>query len=233
MSPRTEIGEAGVFRMALGPIARRVLGKRLFHRISPHYRRIFVDLSEVARTLDDHIPVGAHVLDVGGGDGACLNALLERRTDLSATLIDLSPTIGDSLAIDIRLRVKLLPKTSMRRFLADPERSRFQVVLISDVLHHVPSSDRAEFFSDLHHLIDSASPAILVVKDVETFGLRANWSFLADRYISGDRNVRLLSRQEVIGHVQTHCDARTVVETALYETDAPNYSLVFAALRTS
>ncbi len=68
--------------MALGPITRRFLGPRLARLVGEYYRAIFVDLALVAKELAGVIPRGAHLLDVGGGDGLPLNHLLSLRPTL-------------------------------------------------------------------------------------------------------------------------------------------------------
>ena len=70
--------------MALGSVVRRVLGPRLAHSVGCWYRSLFVDLDIVADCIAAAIPAGAHVLDVGGGDGVPLNFLLDRRVLLGS-----------------------------------------------------------------------------------------------------------------------------------------------------
>ncbi len=69
--------------------------------------------------------------------------------------------------------------------------------------------------------------AVLVVKDVEPGHLRARLGYWSDRYITGDRNVSLVSRQFLVGLVRACDPAMSVSETPLHATDAPNYALAF------
>ena len=80
-------------RPSPGSLARRVLGRH-FSVAGRIYRGLFVDLEEVARCLSPHIPAGAVVLDVGGGDGDPLNPLLRLRPDITVRLVDPSPEVG-------------------------------------------------------------------------------------------------------------------------------------------
>jgi hypothetical protein len=67
----------------------------------------------------------------------------------------------------------------------------------------------------------------IIIKDIEPGYFRASLSFLADKYISGDHAVSLVSRTQLtavfadaFGYVQP-------AETTLFERDSPNYALVF------
>lgn len=211
-----------------GALARKVLGKRGFHAVAVYYRRIFVDLDKVAEAVSEHVPAGAHVLDIGGGDGAPLNYLLARRPDLRVTMIDLAATIGGAIEPAFASRVEIFPRTSIRDYAAKGAAPP-QAVLISDVLHHVPPADRAQFFADLHDVATRAGSPRIIVKDVEPVGVRAWLSYAADRYVSGDHDVSLISRAGLRALVERQFGPTVTTETMLYQRDAPNYALVFGA----
>src|SRR5688572_8716954 len=106
--------------MPVGPTARRVLGPHLFQYASHVYRSIFVDLELVAKTMSHHLPPQAHLVDVGGGDGAPLNPLLDVRPDVSVTMIDLAKNIGGGVEPRHAGRVRMLPGTSLRDYRMEP-----------------------------------------------------------------------------------------------------------------
>ena len=81
--------------MTPGKLARKILG-RYTVPVGQVYRRIFVDLGTIAKQFDGAIPRNAHILDIGGGDGALIEFLLERRPDLTVTMCDRAPSIGSS-----------------------------------------------------------------------------------------------------------------------------------------
>jgi hypothetical protein len=56
-----------------------------------------LDFAELVIRVAD-LPEGAHVADIGGGIGAIAQALLERRPDLTVTLVELPPTAGRAAA---------------------------------------------------------------------------------------------------------------------------------------
>jgi 2-polyprenyl-3-methyl-5-hydroxy-6-metoxy-1,4-benzoquinol methylase len=182
--------------MALGPLIRRSLGPRLARRAGEFYRAIYVDLAKVAAALAAVIPRDAHLLDVGGGDGQPINQLLSVRPDLTITTLDPAPEVG--LWIDSRYdsQVKRLPRTSLAQFVAHPHEP-VDVILIADVMHHVPTSARHKFLDSINMLLDNRPALRIIVKDVEPGHWRAILGFWSDRYITGDRNVRLIAKDDM------------------------------------
>ena len=206
--------------MSLGTIARSILGPR-FHDVARLYRAVFVNLDAVAETVSEYLPQGALVLDVGGGDGAPLNHLLDKRPDLRVVMLDLSKAVGGAVDEKYAHRVTRLPQTH----LADYTGARPDAVLIMDVIHHVPHGQRTAFFRDLGKLVRRNFIGCVIVKDIEPRGFRAWLSLMADKYISGDRQVLLIPSDgvrvylEMVGKFQ-------FTKTRLYDLDAPNYGLV-------
>ncbi|MDB5027916.1 MAG: hypothetical protein JWO66_1605 [Candidatus Eremiobacteraeota bacterium] len=210
--------------MTVGKLARKVLGPAFFTRVAHYYRAFFVNLAKVVDTFAREIPQGAHVVDVGGGDGAPLNYLLQARPDITISMLDLAPSIGGAIEPRFETRTRRLPGVSIADYLASGG-ARADAVIVSDVVHHVPVEAREEFFRDLGRL--AATPGtVVMIKDVEPSGARAWLSYLADRYISGDRRVSLISRGTLRGLLSRHIDNASIREGALYRQDAPNYVLV-------
>ena len=214
--------------MSVGGFARKLLGDRFFPIAGHYYRAIFVDLEKVARAAVDEIPQGALVLDIGGGDGAPLNCLLRLRPDISVTMIDLNPWIGGAVAPELRSRVVMWPGTSVRDYIVGGG-PKPDCIMISDVIHPIPVHHRDQFFKDVRELVGDGRPPV-IIKDVEPGDPRSYLSLWADRYISGDKTVSLISRAELgraMAKAFGHVDAR---ETALFREDRPNYSMVFRLL---
>jgi hypothetical protein len=212
--------------MALGQLIRRCLGPRLARRAGEHYRTIYVDLAKVAAALGTVIPRNAHLLDVGGGDGQPLNHLLSIRPDLTITTLDPAPMVGQWIDSRYEDQVKRLPRTSLAEFVANPH-ARPDVILIADVMHHIPKSARHRFLDSVGVLLDRVPNLRIIVKDVEPGHWRALLGFWSDRYVTGDRNVSLISRDdvtrlfaEVLGILQRE-------DTDLFKDDCPNYAIVY------
>jgi Methyltransferase domain len=180
----------------------------------------------VAAALAAVIPRDAHVLDVGGGDGQPLNHLLAICPDLTITTLDLAPLVGQWIDPRYQGQVKRLPRTSLAEFVACPH-AHPDVILIADVMHHIPKSARHEFLDSVGILLDRVPSLRVIVKDVEPGHWRALLGFWSDRYVTGDRNVSLISRDdvtrlfaEVLGILQRE-------DTDLFKDDCPNYAIVY------
>jgi len=171
-----------------GQVARRLLGRR-FQTIGNAYRRIFVNLERIVDVLEQEMPRHANVLDIGGGDGALVERLLKRRPDLVVSMCDLAPSIGAFLSASNRAKVKLFAATDFTHVTG-----AYDVVTMSDVIHHVPADQRDAFFRSLAKSCDRWGCRKIILKDVEPGGWRATLSLLADRYVTGDRHVVLFSR---------------------------------------
>jgi len=174
--------------MPPGQIARRLLGRR-FGTVGNVYRRIFVNLERIVDVFERELPRNANVLDIGGGDGALVDRLLNRRPDLAVTMCDLAPHIGTFLSESNRTKVELLGATDFTDVAG-----AYDAVTVSDVIHHVPADGRDRFFSSLAKSCDRWGCRKILLKDIEPAGWRANLSLLADKYITGDRHVVLFSR---------------------------------------
>jgi hypothetical protein len=207
--------------MSLGSIARAALGDSFF-KLARYYRAIFVDLDAVASILSDELPQGVTVLDVGGGDGAPLNHLLRLRPDLEISMLDISGSIGAAIDRDLEHRVKRFPKTPMAKY----DGPAPDVIMISYVLHHVPVADRDAFFRDLAELVDYHRVQRVVVVEVQPGHIRSVLGWLSDRYVSGDRDVSLISAESAVARLKAALPGCAVRETSLRQEDAPNYCLV-------
>lgn len=210
--------------MSVGQLARRLLGERWFSVVGKRYRAIFVDLDKVVDNLPAP-PPGAAILDVGGGDGAVVDGYLARHPEARVTMIDLAPRIGTAIRAEVRDRVELLPSTSVKAYAALGRRPP-DIVLISDVVHHVPEAERRQFFRDVRDLV-AGRPCTLVIKDVQPGSPRAFVALMADRYVSGDRNTKFLPEREMIELVTGTVPHTGHTRTPLLDQDSPNYCLVF------
>jgi len=207
----------------IGRVARAVLGERLFPRVGALYRAIFVNLQAVVDSIPTLSPT-ARVLDIGGGDGAVLDRLLARYPESRADMIDLASSMGGSLDPERSARVRTLPRCSIQDY-RKVEHAPPELVLVSDVLHHVPPAARPTFFADLREMLAGA-PTTIFVKDVEPMGWRAMAGFLADRYISGDKGVALISEADVRKLLAATFPDAALRSTDLIARDSPNYSLI-------
>ena len=219
----SQAGATTIEAVTIGSFARVLLGKS-FPAVGRFYRSLFVDLSKLVAALPV-IPPRARILDVGGGDGEVVNELLARYPEAQVTMLDVSRAVGGALRPEFRDRVRVLPGMSLRAY-AERNPEPPDLVVITDVIHHIAPSERNGFFADLRALV-GASAVTIFIKDVEPGYLRAWLSYLSDRFITGDRNVSLVSQTELRRLVLDVFPDYEVEETPLMQTDRPNYALVF------
>jgi hypothetical protein len=212
--------------MALGSLIRGVLGARLARQAGRWYRAIFVDLAKEAAALAAAIPRDAHLLDIGGGDGEHLNHLLALRPDLRVTTLDPKPIVGEWIDAQFEPRVTRLAGTSLAEYLAlgpaDPD-----AILIADVLHHIPKASRESFLDSVRVLLGRVPHLRIIVKDVEPGSWRARLGLWSDRYITGDEDVSLISRENLARLFDERLGPLHREDTTLFETDQPNYAISF------
>jgi hypothetical protein len=212
--------------MALGPTIRHLLGARLSRCAGHWYRAIYVDLAKVAAALAAAIPKDVHLLDIGGGDGEPLNYLLALRPDLRVTTIDPRPVVGQWIDARFDGQVTRLASTGLAEYLASG-RADPDAILISDVLHHVPEAARAGFLDSVRTLLERVPRLRIIVKDVEPGSWRALLGFWSDRYITGDKDVSLISRENLARLFDEALGPLHREETNLFEIDKPNYGIAF------
>jgi hypothetical protein len=212
--------------MPPGRFVRRLLGDRHARVAGRLYRSIFVDIEKASAAIAAEIPSEAHLLDVGGGDGEPLNCMLALRSDIRVTTIDVTPRVGRWIQARHLDRVTRIDSTTLQAYLA----SGFplpDVLLLSDVIHHVPVGERDAFLAAVAGVLDRVPGLRIIVKDVEPGHWRATLGRLSDRYVTGDRHVQLISRSELINAMRRACAGIRHHETALFGIDPPNYAVVF------
>jgi hypothetical protein len=212
--------------LSLGTAVRKLLGRRLARIAGRRYRAIFVDLRNEAAVLTAAIPPNAHVLDIGGGDGEPLNHLLAMRPDLRVTTLDPREEVGQWIDARYSRQVTRLAHASLATYLADG-RADPDVLLIADVLHHIPPDARGELLRSVRILLDRLPQLRIIVKDVEPGHWRARLGYWSDRYITGDRGVSPISSREVVLLFQEHLGPLRRESTNLFITDEPNYAIIF------
>lgn len=212
--------------MALGATVRRLLGPHFARKVGRAYRAIFVDLNKEARALATVIPPRAHVLDVGGGDGEPLNHLLALRPDLRITTIDPGPVVGQWVAPQYDSQVTRIPRTRIEDYLASGQPNP-DVLLIADVVHHIPRDARDRFFSSVGDFLERVPTLRIVIKDVEPGSPRALLGYWSDLWITGDRTVSPIARAQLVDLLEGALGPLRHEETSLFAQDNPNYVIAF------
>lgn len=178
--------------MPLGPAVRQHLGP-LEQTAAALYRRLFFTLDCFTDRVLTAVPDATRILEVGCGDGDVATKLVAAYPGAGYVGIDPAPTAGRRYRGPARAAFL---STEVGQLTAQAD--RFDLILIVDVLHHVPDdADRAAIIRDAVTLLDEGG--CLVVKEWERNGSLPYWAgWAADYYISGDRQVRYWSRDDLL-----------------------------------
>ena len=171
--------------MSLGTTVRAALGP-LAGPLAEKYRDMYIRLDDLAESLASMAPSARRVAEIGCGYGDAANELMRRLPDAEYVGVDVehpSPgslyTAGAPATFTKQTSTELLAQHG----------STFDLVLVVDVIHHVPSELRAQLLRDAADLV--APGGILAVKDWERgrdFWSAACW--FSDYYLSGDKGVQ-------------------------------------------
>ena len=143
---------------------------------------------------------------------------------MQAEIIDLGANLGGCLDPARAKRVRLFPGTSVAAY-ARSEHPTPDLIVVSDVLHHVPPPERRQFFADLRTLV-GGKKSTLFVKDLEPGSWKATVGYLADRYVSGDKGVSLIGEAALRALLTETFPGASLRSTNLIERDPPNYAVV-------
>ena len=159
--------------------------------MSDWYRSRFIDLDACAELLAENVPAGS-ILEVGCGDGQLAEKILTRFPGATYVGIDIAPAVG-------RLYNGDRERASFRSIdsgtFLDSTSDRFELVLLVDVLHHVPEALRGGVLDDVREL--TAPGGHYAVKDWARSRSAAHLAaWASDRVLTGDR-VAYLSDDEL------------------------------------
>lgn len=176
--------------MPIGPAVRRLFGRHE-HRVAALYRAFFFDIEDYKRQLQVWVPAPGRILEVGCGEGAVTEVLVDLYPGAEVTAIDITPSVGrlyrgPSKAVHFR-------QVTVQEVARDRP-SHFDVAIISDVIHHVPKAMRSELLDAVRR---SLKPdGALILKDWEPRRTPIHWICHAvDRWLTGDRVSHLTPEQ--------------------------------------
>lgn len=166
--------------MSLGQIVRAILGP-LTDPVARIYRSYYVDLGGFARTIAD-LPGVSTILEIGCGDGHLCQALAEQSSD--TVILGIDPGVEPGALYRGRTQgVEFRPIEAST--LLETEKNTFDLVVLCDVLHHVPPEGRGRLVDTAWAL--TGDGGYLAVKDwVSTKNLATALAYLSDRFITGD-----------------------------------------------
>jgi len=182
--------------MRPGPAIRRLFGP-WEHAVAEAYRRLFINLDDLASITRHWVPDAKHILEVGCGEGAMTERIVRAYPEAHVTSIDIRPNAG---------RLYRGPKDVVRfrqetvEQLADREPNSFDLVILADVMHHVPLDHRRSLLDAIQRaLLPGGS---LIFKDWVISRAPIHWLCdSSDRYLTGD-NVSYFTQQSLRSLVQ-------------------------------
>jgi 2-polyprenyl-3-methyl-5-hydroxy-6-metoxy-1,4-benzoquinol methylase len=177
--------------MKLGPLVRRMFGP-YERQISELYRAIYIDIDAFVGVVVQWTRAPNRILEVGCGEGAVTQRLNAAFPDAGITAIDITPRVGrlyrGSLA-----RVRFLQRTVQEIAAAEP--GQYDLVVLSDVLHHVPQELRQGLLDAIRRAL--APNGTLVFKDWQKNHAPIHWlCYASDRWLTGDR-ISYMTREEM------------------------------------
>ena len=178
--------------MSIGGAIRRLFGP--FERqITERYRAIYVDVDAYAAGLAAWAPDPRRILEVGCGEGAVSERLAAVYPNAEIAAIDITPNVG-RLYAGPPGRVRFAQMT-VEAFAAQ-ENGKFDLIVLADVLHHVPpGSLRRSILETIKALLSDGGH--LAFKEWERTRTPIHWlGYLSDRWITGDR-ISYMSGEEI------------------------------------
>lgn len=184
--------------MSIGSTVRRLFGP-YERQVANAYRAMFVDLDEWVEQIGRWAPEPRRILEVGCGEGAMTERLRNRYPSARITAIDVTPRLGRLYRGD-RSGVEFaqVPVETVAR----NEPQAFDLVLLSDVLHHVPPELRSGLLVGIREAM--TRQGVFVFKDWLRTGTPIHWACaISDRYITGDK-VEYPNAQEAKALIAAH-----------------------------
>ena len=170
--------------MRVGAVVRRAFGP-YEKQVSELWRSMFLDLADWTATLQRWQPAPRRILELGCGEGYSTELLVAAFPDAQIDAIDIAGNLG-------RLYGGPAGRVHFRQIyaeeLADEAPGAFDLVILSDVLHHVPASARPSLLRAIAQL--TAPGGTLAFKDWRRDYTPIYWmAWGADRFLTGDKVV--------------------------------------------
>jgi 2-polyprenyl-3-methyl-5-hydroxy-6-metoxy-1,4-benzoquinol methylase len=177
--------------MKLGPLIRGMFGP-YEARISEMYRSIYINIDAFVQLAVQWRPQAGRILEVGCGEGAVTERLNAAYPDAKITAIDITPRVG-RLYRGSNDGVRFIRCTVQE--IAATEPGQYDLVVLSDVLHHVPKALRQGLLDAIRTAL--APQGTLVFKDWQRNHAPIHWlCYASDRWLTGDR-ISYMTRKEM------------------------------------
>lgn len=168
--------------MGIGATIRKAFGP-YEHQIADAWRSIFVDMDDWTRKLREKKPNALRILEVGCGEGAGTEKLVEFFPKAHIDAIDIADNIG-RLYRGERSRVTFSREFVEQRAAKEP--GSYDLIVLCDVIHHVPEDAQESLLSSIRSLL--APEGVFAMKDWDRNYTPIYWAaYLSDRYLTGDK----------------------------------------------
>lgn len=205
--------------MALGPIVRRAFGP-YERQVAEAWRALFFNLDDWIELAAGWAPGARRILELGCGEGYSTERLAARFPEAEILAVDIAPNIGrlySGPAERVQFRI------AYAEDLAAEMPGHFDLIVVTDVLHHVPGPLRASLLGAARDLL--AGGGVLAFKDWER-----RWSpihalaYSADRWLTGDR-IAYLTLEEARATLAATFGAEALGPTRHIAPWAHNYAI--------
>lgn len=169
-------------RRAFGPYERQV---------SDLYRGIFINLEDLSSQIRTWTSP-RNILEIGCGEGALAEFIARDFPQTPYLGIDIISHLGRMYEGE-RSHVEFQEITAQDLAIAQP--GEFDLILINDVLHHVPDDIRHEILVATKTLLAPDGAVIFKDWDRRSSPIHA-MCYVADVYVGGDKNVRYMPKAE-------------------------------------
>jgi SAM-dependent methyltransferase len=181
--------------MGIGKVVRRLSGP-LEPYLTDAYRGFFFDTHGFA----DRVAEMGHVesvVEIGCGEGALITALAERMPGTRFLGVDVTANVGRLFEGD-RSRVRF--ECTDATVVADREGAIADLVIVCDVMHHVPTEARRGLWSAAERLVKRGGR--IVFKEWLKNPAPIYWiGWASDRFITGDR-IQYETREEWMRQIE-------------------------------
>jgi 2-polyprenyl-6-hydroxyphenyl methylase/3-demethylubiquinone-9 3-methyltransferase len=185
---------------------------------------MFLDLDQWVHTLGLWVPRPARILELGCGEGYSTSRLAKAFPDAMIDAVDIGAHIGRLYQGPLD-RVRFTIVTAEQ--LAEEAPGSFDLIVVTDVLHHVPSPARASLLGAVRTLL--APGGVLAFKD-----WHRNWApiyflgYAADRWLTGDR-IAYLTRAEARSLLKESFGADCISDERTLAPWSNNYAIMVQA----
>lgn len=194
--------------MNAGPFIRKLFGP-YENRISEAYRSIYIDIDAFVELMHQWKSTANAILEVGCGEGAVTERLNAFYPGAKITAIDITPRIG-RLYRGLLGDVRFIQSSVLE--IADREPGQYDLVVLSDVLHHVPPELRQGLLDAIR--IALAPKGTFIFKDWQRNYAPIHWlCYASDRWLTGDR-ISYMTRDEMRERLAASFGAASLIAEA-------------------